>query len=78
VLEDHENFLSHLDKVFVNRGNHGLIKYLKLVKTALIKYLGKDPLPKLDGVRLTSDGIPYSLGDLVETIQLLYHLEIKL
>lgn len=62
--------LSKMSSIARTRGLPGIIRWTKDQRTALLIYLsGEYPSKKVDGVRVTSDGIPVSLGPLVEKIR---------
>jgi hypothetical protein len=61
-------FLRKLDLILSTRSSSGLILYLKLIREGWTNYLSGNvkPIPNL---RLTKDGLPIALGDLIPIIR---------
>lgn len=56
------SLIDRLGKIANDRGDKGLIEYLKATRLALLHYLsGEYPSKKVPGVLVTSDGIPLVL-----------------
>jgi len=67
-----------MDKVYNNQGPAGLIKFVKLVRTAFLLFLSKEEKGKsVVGIKLTKDGIPLVLGDLIPKIRAATSADIK-
>jgi hypothetical protein len=63
-----DSLLHRLDLVLKTRGPLFFILYVKKLRAQLLNYLSNNP-ERIQGVRVTSDGIPVALGDLIEHIR---------
>jgi len=61
-------FLLQLDEVLYSRGPLFLIKYVKNIRSQYMNYLSDNPV-RVEGIGLTKDGLPKSLGDLIPKIR---------
>lgn len=60
----YDPLLLQLEHVYLTRGQEGLILYVKSLRTNLLNYLSGNPA-KVEGIRLTKDGIPKILEPLI-------------
>jgi hypothetical protein len=65
-VREYEHLVSHILRVIETRGLNSGIDYIKLLRTSLVLHLSMEfPGKRVQGVRVTSDGIPLALGPLI-------------
>jgi hypothetical protein len=69
-IGEYRYLLDSLIRVGETRGPRFLIDYIKNTRTALILHLsGEYPRKKVEGVRVTSDGVPLILGPCIKWVR---------
>jgi hypothetical protein len=68
-VKDFLGLLQVLENIEINSGQVRLTKYVKNARLALARYLSGQPFKKIDGVRLTKDGIPVILGPWIPSLR---------
>jgi hypothetical protein len=61
--------LDRLDLIYQTRGEMALITYCKGTRLAFHRYLSGNPIGSVQGVKLTTDGIPVIFGDFIPMIR---------
>lgn len=61
--------IQKLEEISKDKGLKYCVLYIKDVRLALFNYLAGTPLSRVPGVRLTGDGLPVILGDLLPIIR---------
>lgn len=69
-IQDYQYLFTHFTRVLSTRGPLSFIDYIKGVRTALLLHLsGEFPDKRVNGIRVTNDGIPLVLGPLINKIR---------
>lgn len=56
--------------VIMTRGVEGLIDFVKSIRSSLLSYLSKTSTVSNLNIKVTKDGIPAALGDLIPIIRM--------